>query len=357
MKHLSRPSLVTTPALLIACVVCCVGMMPGQRASAQGDDPEKTAAKMMTPEAEQAIQRGLTWLADPQRQHRDGSFGSGAYRGNAAVTALCGMAFMAGGSTPGRGPYGAQINRCVDYLLANTQQSGFINGPGASHGPMYGHGFAALFLAQCDGMSKRPELREKLQRAVKLIINTQNKDGGWRYRPQRADADISVTICQVMALRAAQNAGLFVPNETIDRCIDYVKKSHNKDGGFSYLIQGGESDFARSAAGVVALYSAGVYEGPEITKGIAYLNQFRPEKGVARRVSYYYYGHYYAVQAMWQAGGKDWAAWYPAIRDELISRQLKNGSWTSPSICPEYATAMSLIVLQMPENCLPIFQR
>ena len=30
------------------------------------------------------------------------------------------------------------------------------------------------------------------------------------------------------------------------------------------MLPGGESGFPRSAAGVVALYSAGIYEGPEI---------------------------------------------------------------------------------------------
>ena len=185
-----------------------------------------------------------------------------------AVCALAGMAMMAGGSTPGRGPYGAQVNRCVDYLLANTQPSGFICGPDASYGPMYGHGFATMFLAECYGMSPRPELREKLSKAVKIIVNSQNKQGGWRYQPVRETADISVTVCQVMALRAARNAGLYVPNETIDRSIDYVKRSQNADGGFMYMITpGGESDFPRSAAAVVALYSAGIYKGPRDHEG------------------------------------------------------------------------------------------
>ena len=319
-------------------------------------DPAKSAARVVTPEAERSIERGLQWLA--ARQQDDGSFGSGAYRGNVAVTALGGMALMAGGSTPNRGPYGGQLSRSVDYLLANTQQSGFITSPGAaSYGPMYGHGFATLFLDECYGMTRRPEIREKLAKAVKLIINTQNKDGGWRYQPRRADADISVTICQVMALRAARNAGLFVPNETIDRCIDYVKRSQNADGGFMYMVTGGESTFPRSAAGVVALYSAGVYEGPEIAKGIDYLMQFCPKSGERRRESYYYYGHYYAMQAMWQTGGRPWNRWYPAVRDELVERQRKDGSWPSTDICPEYATAMACIVLQMPNDYLPIFQR
>ena len=320
-------------------------------------DPEKTAAKWITPAADKAIDRGLKWLAE--QQHDDGSFGAGPSRGNVAICGLAGMAFMSGGSTPGRGPYGGQVNRAVDFLLASAQPSGFINGPDTStHGPMYGHGFAAMFLGECYGMSPRPELREKLEKAVKLIVNCQNKEGGWRYFPIKADAaDISVTVCQIMALRAARNAGLAVPKETIERSIAYVKRSQNADGGFMYMLPSGESGFPRSAAGVVALYSAGVYEGREIDKGLDYLMASLPAEGAVRRESYYFYGHYYAVQAMWQAGGKRFAKWFPAIRDELVSKQRGDGAWTSPESIDEYSTAMACIILQMPNNYLPIFQR
>lgn len=320
-------------------------------------NPETTAAEMVTAEAQQAIDRGLVYLAAQQSQQDDGSFGAGGYSRNVAVCGLSGMAFMSSGSSPGRGPYGENVNRCLQYILANTDDSGFINVAGTtSHGPMYGHGFATLFLAEAYGMSTRNDIRDKLSKAVDLIVRTQNSEGGWRYQPQRRDADISVTICQVMALRAARNAGIFVPNETIDNCIEYVKKSQNPDGGFMYLIQGGQSAFPRSAAGVVALFSAGIYEGPEIEKGITYLEQSIPRGGAMSRESHYFYGHYYAVQAMWHKGGEHWDRWYPAIRDELIFKQREDGSWMD-SICPEYGTAMACLILQMPNNYLPIFQR
>lgn len=318
-------------------------------------DPERTAAQMITSQTAAAIERGLSFLAS--RQHDDGAFGSGGYSRNVAVCALGGMAFMSAGSTPGRGPYGAEVAKCVEFLLNHTQDSGFITVPGASsHGPMYGHGFATLFLAEAYGMSMRADIRPKLAKAVELIVNTQNSEGGWRYQPQRRDADISVTICQVMALRAARNAGLYVPSETIDRTIDYVKECQNSDGGFMYMAQGGQSAFPRSAAGVVALYSAGIYEGSEIEKGLKYLTQFMPRAGAFDRQSHYFYGHYYAVQAMWHAGGEYWQEWYPAIRDSLVARQRDDGAWMD-SICQEYGTAMSAIILQMPNNYLPIFQR
>lgn len=322
--------------------------------SAAEKDSERAAAKLITPGASRAIDRGLKWLTTGQQS--DGSFGSGPLRGNVAVTALAGMAMISEGSTPGRGTYGDNLNRCVDYLLASAQPSGFITGPDVSRGPMYGHGFATMFLADCYGMTPRGALRDKLAGAVKIIVNSQNQAGGWRYQPVRADADISVTVCQIMALRAARNAGLFVPDDTMNRAIDYVKRSQNADGGFMYMIQGGESAFPRSAAAVAALYSAGIYKGPEIAKGLDYLMQSLPGGGVSRHESYYFYGQYYAVQAMWQAGGVRWGRWYPAVRDELIARQRDDGSWMDP-IGNECAAAMALVVLQMPNNYLPIFQR
>jgi hypothetical protein len=333
---------------------CLIGRLAS---AAEKTDAEKSAGQMITPAAELAIDKGLAWLAE--RQNDDGSFGTGPHRGNVGICGLCGMAFMTGGSTPGRGPYGHKIDRAVNYILANTQQSGFILEPGtASHGPMYNHGFATLFLAECYGMSSRGALREKLSKAVTLIVNAQNKEGGWRYYAKRDDADLSVTSCEVMALRAARNAGLHVPNETFQHAADYVKRCQNADGGFVYMLSaGGESAFPRSAAALVALAGAGTYEGPEWTKGLDYLAQFQPAAGVTRLESYYEYGQYYAVQAMWLAGGQRWAAWYPAIRDELVARQRPDGSWPPADYGAEYATAMCLMVLQMPENQLPIFQR
>jgi len=350
-------------------LLSCVGMAAAQSENAaqpkdgarQNDtakqtDVEQGAAKLVTPAAERSIERGLKWLAS--QQHDDGSFATGPYRGNVAICALVGMAYLSGGSTPGRGPYGRQVDRCTAYILANVRPSGFISAGDTGNGPMYGHGFATMYLAECDGMSPRLDIREKLAKAVKIIVNCQNKEGGWRYPPEVVEAaDISVTVCQVMALRAARNAGLFVPNEVVDLAIKYIKRSQNPDGGFMYQIQGGrESAFPRSAAAVAALYSAGIYRGAEIDKGLAYLMQFLPAEGAARREGYYFYGQYYAAQAMWQAGGQHWIRWYPAIRDELIGSQRDDGSWTSPE-GNECATAMACIALQMPNNYLPIFQR
>jgi hypothetical protein len=334
--------------------------------------PDGSAAKgMITAEADRAIEAGLAYLN--ARRHRDGSFGTNPYHGNVAVTSLGALAFMAGGHQPGRGVYGRVVTEALKYVLSqeNVQghKSGFLHNPQATpHGPMYGHGFATLFLAEAYGMVHervlREEIRKKLHDAVRVILDSQNVEGGWRYNPEPRDADLSVTVCQIMALRAARNAGVSVQRSKVDHCVEYVKRCQDRnEGWFRYMPQGGMQGqaFARTAAGVAALFSAGIYKGPEVEAGLGFLKKrCMPGNGFGFREHrpdmHYFYGHYYAVQAMWTAGGAYWAEWYPAIRNELVSSQQADGSWID-QICSHYATAMACIVLQVPNNYLPIMQK
>src|SRR5206468_8487568 len=133
----------------------------------------------------------------------------------------------------------------------------------------------------------------------------------------------------------------------------------NPDGGFSYQSPrnggGSQSGFARSAAGVAALYYAGVFEGDNVQRGLKYVAQFNPSAGQEVQMEgHYYYGNYYAIQAMFLAGGDYWAQWYPAIRDQLIARQSPAGNW-SGDVSDDYATSLALIILQMPNRYLPVF--
>jgi hypothetical protein len=340
--------------------------------SGDGPDalPDGSAARgMITPQAEQAIERGLAYLS--AKRHADGSFGTNQYLGNVAVTSLAALAFMAAGHQPGRGAYGQVVTNALKAVLAkedrrfNNGAGGYLLSQNTPHGPMYGHGFGTLFLAEACGMVPDPKLREDvhqaLRRAVAVIVKSQNVEGGWRYTPQSRDADISVTICQIMALRAARNAGIFVPKECVDKCVAYVKRCQDlREGWFRYQAQGGggpHQAFARTAAGVCALYSAGIYKGPEIDAGLKYLMQYKPNGNwVPRHDMHYFYGHYYAAQVMWTAGGDYWAQWFPAIRDELIARQQPQGNWQD-MICHHYGTAMACIILQIPNNYLPILQK
>ena len=87
-----------------------------------------------------------------------------------------------------------------------------------------------------------------------------------------------------------------------------------------------------------------------------YLRRYLPGKtNRADTEGNYYYGQYYAVQAMYLAGGRDWEAWYPAVRDQLLQRQDKATGLWSGDVNEEYATAMALLILQMPNRYLPVY--
>jgi hypothetical protein len=322
---------------------------------------DKEAAKWITPEAQKAIDAGLKYLVE--NQHADGSFGTGAYKGNTAVTGLGALALLAGGHVPDAGTHAKAASLALYNVLSqeDPKQPGFLSNPRATpHGPMYGHGYAALFLAKIHGQLKDKKRADKvgkaLERAVALIVKCQNREGGWRYLPVSQDADLSVTACQVAALAAAQEGGIEVPKRTLEKAVEYVKKCQDlKSGGFRYMrlmvgVADGKTAFARTAAGVASLYAAGVTKGPEIEKGVAFLLKYKPEPARLPDM-YYFYGHYYAVQALARAGGDAWKEWYPYVRKQLLERQDRDGSWMD-RICKHYGTAVACIVLQAPNGRL-----
>jgi hypothetical protein len=332
-----------------------------------------TGAEFITRATETAIDGGLAYLARAQAD--DGSFTDRFSGAGVGVAALAGLALMAAGHQPGRGKYGRNVTRVVDYILAagSSGAPGFLVSSDAQNitrgqgqqSAMYSHGFGCLFLAEVCGMLPDPARQKKvkamLEQAVAYTLDAQNKEGGWRYDKRPQLADVSVTVAQMMALRAAKNAGVFVRKSVIDTGAQFIRDCQTPDGGFSYFKGQGQSAFARSAASIVGLYSAGVYEGKEIDRGLRYLQQFLPVRQFGFREippQHYYYGHYYAALAMWTAGGDYWRQWFPAVRDELLGRAKgPGGSWVDNLHGNAYATAMSLIVLQLPNNYLPILQK
>ncbi len=304
---------------------------------------------------ERAIESGLEYLLS--RHNSDGSFRSSRWGRNVAVCGLAGLAMLSRGVRPGKGDLGKAVREIGKYVLQACQESGFISIDGtSSHGPMYEHGFATLFLAELYGADRELDIRDRLSKAVELIVRTQNGQGGWRYEPRPIEADLSVTVCQVMALRAARNAGIYVPNETVEKALDYVRRSQNPDGGYMYQLSGSESRFALTAAAIVALNSAGVYKGEDIDQAFTFLESNFDNNRSIQRNGYFYYAHYYSVQAFWIRGGDAWKNWYSQVRDLILRMQNEDGSWFDHS-GPEYGTAMACLALNMPRTVLPIFQR
>jgi hypothetical protein len=110
---------------------------------------------------------------------------------------------------------------------------------------------------------------------------------------------------------------------------------------------------------VTALYGAGVYNDEDIERGLDFLQN--THNRLYRRFPhhyFYYYGHYYAVQAMFIAGGRYWDTYFPRVRAELLAEHQADGSWPN-DVGPGavFGTSVACIVLQIPLRYLPIFQK
>lgn len=276
---------------------------------------------------------------------------SGEYD-HVGVTPLACLALMADGNLPGRGKYAKNVENGLNFVIScQRKEDGYITLNGTR---MYEFGFCVLFLSEIYGMTKRSDIGSVLRNAVGILISSQNSNGGWRYQPNPQDADISVTVTILQALRAAKNAGVNVESRVIDRAVKYVKQSANVDGSFNYqLTPYTRSTYSLTAAGITSLISAGLYDTKEVKKGIEYLKRNRQELIWGRY--HYFYGHYYAVQAFWAYGGNDWKDYYNQIKAELLKFQRPDGSWID-DVGSTYATSMACLILSVPYRYLPIFK-
>ncbi|MBQ7815705.1 MAG: hypothetical protein IJ387_14585, partial [Thermoguttaceae bacterium] len=202
-------------------------------------------------------------------------------------------------------------------------------------------------------------------------------------------ADLSVTVCQLSALRAAQDAGIFVPNATVEKAVAYVERCQNSDGGFRYMTLDGPSGIARTAAAILALQSGGADDSDAVAAAFRYLEKAAPiaaNVGVKRittngserkeaesvasneiprlpttRIEYYFYGEFYAALAYWRsardtASKERWARWARRAYPNLLSRRDDDGLWRS-NVSTAAETALVLCALLTPFERAPFFLR
>jgi len=318
---------------------------------------------------ETIIRGGLKYLAS--RQGASGAFVGETEqerRHLVAMTAYVLMAFQAAGNLPGQGEYGQVVEKGLQFLL-DMQQADGIFGDRNNEKYMYHHGIASIVLGELYGETRSPIMRPKLEKAIKVILSSQNQDrndtdfGGWRYRPIMNDSDVSVTVLQVVALRAAKNGGLDIPQKTIDSAVVYIKRCYDKsEGGFLYRPQDRDkgSGFARTAAAIYSLQVCGLYEDPLVKSGADYIIRNRDER------LWYTYGSFYAAPAMFMIGGETWRKYYEYTRNFLVKNVRTKGSicYWEPNMDrergnegPMYNTAVYTKILAMPYHYIPLYQR
>jgi hypothetical protein len=341
---------------LMLLAVAATALVPIARARAATD-----------PRARKVVGEGLDWLA--YQQHTLGHWtAQGRYP--TAMTALSGLAMLCEGSTTTQGKYAENLRRAVDYLVRQSRPNGLIGDPLRDDRYTYGHGFSMLFLSEVLGEEededRRAELVDVLTRAVKFTGEAQTPAGGWGYVSSKDGNGFdegSTTITQVQGLRGCRNAGIPVPKEIIDKAVKYIRDCTLPEGGVQYSSKGGGGRPAITAAAIACLFNAGDYDDDLVPRMMKYCEQ---NLGTDSQSSYghWHYAHFYYAQVQYREGGKVWEDYRNEIEAKLISeaQEVKLGDrtgvqWTQGYIGPVYTTALNLIILQLDNAALPIYQR
>ena len=378
----------TVTAFLLAATACAGGARADDAKALQEGAP--ALAQYRQP-VDKTVNKALAFLARIQVKQRDAASNRYA-RGLAggfptrvspgAVTSLCGMAFLSKGYTPGHEPYGDVIDGTIDFVVTQVDANGYAGGTGQhSGGGMYAHSICTLFLSEVSGMvdpARQRKIDTALPKMVRILIAAHQvrkygpHQGGWRYRPNSNDSDLSLTGWALMALRSARLNGVPVPGEMIEDTVKYILRCRNAtSGGFNYQPGHSLGTHNMTGVGLLCLELVGQHRTPATKKAGDYLLQtIRAGRFLDAR--WFYYGVYYGSQGMFQLGDDYWVPWAQRMYQELIKKQNSDGSWGNQvgraqrgqpqwqsymHTQTAYETAMCVLALTVPYRQLPIYQR
>ena len=389
MRRSNRTILARRTAVVASLAICYVGSLNvghtwGQSEKAKTAEADTngdpSAPLRVSPfdkdRVDLAVDKALSYLVSKQR--KDGAILDGSY--DTTMSALSIMAMASVGVQPGDpSEEGRAMQEALAFVLKDDRQdaNGYFGAKDGSR--MYGHGIISLMLTEMLGMSADQKqdrrIHQRCQKAIDLILSSQKEHksfqyrGGWRYTPNARDADLSVSVWQLMALRSAKNDGLKVPAAAIEDAVEYLKRSYaspldrngipdNRASGFCYTPGQNNPSFTMTAAGLLAMQVCGEYESPLVIGAADWLLA-HPPKWSER---FCCYGTYYYAQGMYQRGGTHSETARQLVQDMLLEVQNPDGSWQAGNgderrLGHVYATSMAILSLSVKYHYLPIYQK
>ena len=181
----------------------------------ESQQKSKNASVFEKDDTDRSVDRAIAFLIKNQKP--DGAIYDKGHP--TTMTSLSIMAMAGVGIQPvDPTPEGRAMSQALAYVLHDDRvdEKGYFGRADGSR--MYGHGITTLMLTEMMGMGVSSEqdklIHDRCQKAIDVILSSQKEpkpthyQGGWRYEPASRDADLSVTVWQVMALRSAKNDGL-----------------------------------------------------------------------------------------------------------------------------------------------------
>jgi hypothetical protein len=346
--HLSRVLL-----LVFAALAMSVG-------SATAQPPNARIGEAVPRDVRELYDKGLQYLAKTQTTNGDWAGG----QQGPGVTGLGLMVFLASGEDPNFGLYGNNVRRAVRSIIkSQNATTGYI---GSS---MYHHGFAMLALAEAYGAvddrhlwpdgTKGRSIGDALELSVRAALTSQERNsfGAWRYNPTSTDADTSVSGAVLVGLLAARNAGIEVPDKSIDKAISYYSKMTASSGQVAY--SGGIGGFDESLARIsIATLVYAVARRKDLEQFRSALDYLRNKIEFTGRSGFGWvnYQRYYQAQALFQGDVDAWAKWNKLLVRQLKTSQKADGSFPGQH-GPAVSTSLSLLAVAVNFRFLPIYER
>ncbi|MFK8115252.1 MAG: prenyltransferase/squalene oxidase repeat-containing protein [Rubripirellula sp.] len=319
-----------------------------------------------TPETQDAVKRGLQWLARNQRKNGSWSmrtpYSDGAFSENEiAATSMALLAFLGDGHTHMKGEHKEVVEKGITFLVGKKDRNGFFARAARGHEKMYAQAQATIAICELYGMTKDSWLRSPAQLAIDFAEDSQSPEGGWRYEP-KFDADTSVTGWFVLGLESGRSAGLDVDISILNNVDGYLDTAASfDDAAYSYQANG-EPTAAMTAEGLLCRqYISWKRNHPPLKVGINALLD-RPIDMQERDVYYWYY----ATQVLHHYGGSPWRQWNEVMREELPRAQVRggdeDGSW-SPQMDRWgqnsgrlFTTCLSIFCLEVYYRHMPLYK-
>jgi len=292
-------------------------------------------------------------------QAADGGWGTS---NRAAMTGLSLLAYLGHCETPESEEFGESCLKAIVFLTdRGMSKNGRLADSTAERHWAYEQAIATYALAEAETMCRGlgmnvPQLREVVQQAGQLIIDSQHASGGWDYAYDEAGkrgGDLSITGWHVQALKACKLSGIDFRN--LDRCaknaLEYVAARQADDGGFGYTgtsPAGALKTKSLTGVGMLSFQMWGQGSKAAVRRGAKYASEKMTFEWNGPNCDLY--AHYYLAQAMFQRGGSEWSRYQPMFHRAISENQSEDGSWPVPGGGGKVEAAGALFANKTPDG-------
>lgn len=335
-----------------------------------------------------AVERGIKWLAT--QQNANGSFNSN-HGPDMHTTSYAVMAFMSQGYQPGRGRYGGQITKAIEWLLSSQREDGaFTNLPADKFPLTHSHALSGQTLCLAHG-STSGEDADRIGKAIDRALIYSRKiqtlpklhdsyRGGWAYsggdgRPLPDWSAVPTTSWELVFMRSAQDAGFEVPQTWVDEGLEFIDRCYKpgpsvegdrrlpvgkRQGVFLYYPERAAGhpiwgNFTTTSAAILALQQHGRGRDPKVIRATSWLIAHPiPPQG---KIPNFYRTCFTSSWAISQVDQNLWENNFPKLVRMLLPYQSPDGrfrldrslGWSKePRRGPANYTALAILCLTPP---------